>query len=146
MNAESRLHVVWHRCVVDDRDHAVTDEEFTAGRFQGQGRFVAVCGHVTYPGSMLDSPGPPCRRCNAYLEALASLRSAEQRFGVEPRKPGFWRRLLRHIKSPAVPRSCPPHGTDSPARDGRTQAPAGVGSDPSAPIPAGRHRMREPAR
>lgn len=59
------LHVVWHRCVVDARDHAVTDQEFTSGRYKGEGRYVAVCGHVVYPGSMLDAPGPPCRRCQA---------------------------------------------------------------------------------
>lgn len=50
------------RCDTDGYTHAVTEEEFAAGRHQG--RFRAVCGHVVLAAPMIEEPGrfdPVCR-------------------------------------------------------------------------------------
>jgi hypothetical protein len=115
------LYVCWHRSEVDDRDHAVTDEEFAHGRRDAQGRYEALCGHVVLPCSMLVPPGRPCGRCRAYLVARSTLPTVEQRvLPPRHRKPSRWRRLVR----------------------GSSDIPAGAGSALIAPVPAGRHALR----
>lgn len=50
------------RCDTDGYTHAVTEEEFAAGRHDG--RFRAVCGHVVLAAPMIEEPGrfdPVCR-------------------------------------------------------------------------------------
>ncbi len=50
------------RCDIDGYTHAVTDEEFAAGRHEG--RFRAICGHIVLPTPMTEAPGrfdPLCR-------------------------------------------------------------------------------------
>jgi hypothetical protein len=144
-SATERLYVAWHRCVLDGRDHAVTDEEFARGRKEHtQGRYESVCGHVVLIGSMLLPPGPVCARCHAYLVARATLRSAEQRLGpTRHRKPSRWGRLFGRTQIPVVPLPrTSPDVAPSPERDGRTPIPAGAGSAPSAPVPAGHHALR----
>jgi hypothetical protein len=135
----ARLYIAWHRCNRDGRDHAVTDEEFTRGRKeQSAGRYESVCGHVVLVGSMLLPPGSPCDRCRAYLNARATLRTTEQRLGppTSHHKRGRWSRLLGHTKTPAVP------SPRTAGRHGRAGVPVDTGSDPTAPVSAGRHALR----
>jgi len=50
------------RCDTDGYTHAVTDEEFAAGRHEG--RFRAICGHAVLATPMTEAPGrfdPMCR-------------------------------------------------------------------------------------
>ncbi|SEF26351.1 hypothetical protein SAMN05421837_103222 [Amycolatopsis pretoriensis] len=50
------------RCDTDGYTHAVTEDEFAAGRHDG--RFRAVCGHVVLAAPMIEAPGrfdPVCR-------------------------------------------------------------------------------------
>ncbi len=50
------------RCDTDGYTHAVTEDEFAAGRHEG--RFRAVCGHVVLAAPMIEEPGrfdPECR-------------------------------------------------------------------------------------
>ena len=50
------------RCDTDGYTHAVTEEDFAAGRHDG--RFRAVCGHVVLAAPMIEAPGrfdPVCR-------------------------------------------------------------------------------------
>ncbi|MEU4246290.1 hypothetical protein AB0F15_02655 [Amycolatopsis sp. NPDC026612] len=50
------------RCDIDGYTHAVTEDEFAAGRHDG--RFRAVCGHVVLAAPMIEEPGrfdPGCR-------------------------------------------------------------------------------------
>ncbi|GHG50561.1 MULTISPECIES: hypothetical protein [Amycolatopsis] len=50
------------RCDTDGYTHAVTEDEFAAGRHEG--RFRAVCGHVVLAAPMIEEPGrfdPVCR-------------------------------------------------------------------------------------
>ncbi|WP_072481944.1 hypothetical protein [Amycolatopsis australiensis] len=50
------------RCDTDGLTHAVTEDEFAAGRHEG--RFRAVCGHVVLAAAMIEEPGrfdPGCR-------------------------------------------------------------------------------------
>jgi hypothetical protein len=50
------------RCDTDGYTHAVTEDEFAAGRRDG--RFRAVCGHVVLAAPMIEAPGrfdPGCR-------------------------------------------------------------------------------------
>jgi hypothetical protein len=144
VRTEERLYVAWVLCVADHRDHAVTDEEFATGVRRQRGRFEAVCGHTVTPGSMLMPPGSPCRRCAAYLRALATLRDAEQRMNPHRhRKPTFWSRLRGTPEPPAIPQPREHSHAVSPERDSRATAPAGAGSAPIAPASAGRHHLRE---
>jgi hypothetical protein len=64
-----RLYVTWSRCLVDRKDHAITDEEFARGVRRQKGRFVALCGHELLIESILMPPAPPCPRCRAHLAA-----------------------------------------------------------------------------
>ncbi|MEC3982863.1 hypothetical protein [Amycolatopsis sp. H20-H5] len=58
----ARPFVLQIRCDTDGYTHAVTDEEFAAGRHKGQ--FRAICGHVVVASAMTVEPGrldPLCR-------------------------------------------------------------------------------------
>ena len=117
------LYLSWHRCIVDGRDHAVTDEQFLVGMQAGQGRYEAVCGHVLDVESLLFPPGSPCARCHTCLAERASLRDvAERMVRSRHRKRSIWRRLFA--------RSC-------------TQVPTEAGRPPTEPAPAGRHTPRD---
>jgi hypothetical protein len=128
------LYVTWSRCLTDDHDHAVTDEEFARGVRQQYGQFAALCGHRLLIASSLMPPGPPCVRCRAYLAARATLRNANERLGTPRRqKRGLRSRFFRHVRSSA---------TTSPQRDGGPESSAGTGCAPIAPVPAERHARR----
>lgn len=117
----SRLYVTWYRCMTDDRDHAVTDEDFAQGIQQQEGRYNAVCGHRLLISSVLAPPAPPCTRCLAYLKA--PQRPTDNRPGKHRySKPCLWRRLFG---------SKPAMGIPSPRQ-----------SDTDAPVAAGRHALR----
>lgn len=57
---------IWITCVVDGREHGVTDEEIARASRRG-GTYVGVCGHLVVPGSMTCPPGRRCRDCHATL-------------------------------------------------------------------------------
>ncbi|WP_153033863.1 hypothetical protein [Amycolatopsis sp. YIM 10] len=134
------LYVSWHRCVVDGYDHAVTDEQFAAGRSERLGRYESVCGHVVDVAPMLWSPGEPCTRCLLYLEARDGLRTVARRMPPRRhRKPGLWRRLFSRSEAPAIPVPRRSEGAASPDRGGRSGRPAGTGS---TSVSAGRHHWR----
>jgi hypothetical protein len=128
------LYVTWSRCVADNHDHAVTDEEFARGVRGQRGQFSALCGHRLLIASSLMPPGPPCARCRAYLAARATLPKASERLGATEReKQGLWSRFVRHTRSSAATPLL---------RDGGPQSSAGAGCAPIAPVPAGRHALR----
>jgi hypothetical protein len=128
------LYVTWSRCLADNHDHAVTDEEFARGVHQQNGQFSALCGHRLLIASSLMPPGPPCGRCRAYLAARATLRDAAERFEPPKRvKKGLRSRILRRSRSSA---------TTFPQRDGGPESPAGTGCASTAPVSAGRHTLR----
>jgi hypothetical protein len=135
------LYVCWHRSGLDDRDHAVTDEEFIRGRRDSQGRYEALCGHVVLPTSMLVPPGRPCPRCYAFLVARSTLPSVERRIRpTRHRKPSRWHWLFRNPQPLAAPESWTHQWPRlTPERNGRPQVPAGAGSAPTAPVPTGLH-------
>jgi hypothetical protein len=54
---------VWVTCVVDGVDHAVTDEDMSAGMAVGQGKFTAVCGVLVTPDALSAPPGRMCLGC-----------------------------------------------------------------------------------
>lgn len=66
--AESDPHTNWMTCVVDRREHAVTDENFGGLRL-GLGYYTAVCGHVTFPQALAAPHGPRCAECIGDLAA-----------------------------------------------------------------------------
>lgn len=94
-----RVYVAWHRCDVDARDHAVTDEEFARGRrANSAGRYESVCGHVVVVGSMLRPPGSPCMACRAFVVARSSTRPMNERTRVpRQRQASRWLRLFRPV-------------------------------------------------
>ena len=56
-----RQKLTWMTCAVDRLEHAVTDEEFAAGRQRGCYR--AVCGHSVMVRAMVSGPGRRCEEC-----------------------------------------------------------------------------------
>lgn len=132
--AENALYVTWSRCLEDDHDHAVTDEEFARGVQRQRGEFSALCGHRLLIASSLIPPGPPCARCCAYIAALAILSDSEERLGSpKGAKKRLWSRFFRHPRSSATTPS---------QHDGGLESPAGAGCAPTAPVSAGRHALR----
>lgn len=89
------LFLSWYRCMSDEHDHAVTDEQFLAGMQAQRGRYRAVCGHIVEVASVMSVPGVPCRRCHAFLAALAGVRDVRRSEPHRHRKRGVWTRLLR---------------------------------------------------
>lgn len=121
-----RLCVTWFLCMIDGRDHAVTDEDFATGRGRG-GRCESLCGHLVMTGSAMLSPGPRCVRCHDYLRARASLRTVEERIApARHRKLGWFHRLLHRSQSPVVSLPRTPPDAVSPERGGRTPTQIGA--------------------
>lgn len=112
---DGRLYVVWHGCVVDGLEHAVTDEEFAGGERRHLGSYVAVCGHITRPGSMLSPSRSTCSNCVSRVRTAAL---SEQSPALSSRA-GVMRRLLAWFQSPVVPSPV----VASPGRDGRSALP-----------------------
>ena len=65
----AHLRPIWMTSFVDDRDHAVTDEEMLAGMQSRHGAYRAICGETIVPPSMLAPPQPRCHACTAKLRA-----------------------------------------------------------------------------
>ncbi len=68
------------RCDTDGYTHAVTEDEFAAGRRDG--RFRAVCGHVVLAAPMIEAPGrfdPVCRDVLRDAPAEPSVPRQERR-------------------------------------------------------------------
>ena len=57
--------VVPMTCVVDRREHAVTESVLI--RCASRGRYEALCGADLLPDSLCAEPGHPCRTCMAIL-------------------------------------------------------------------------------
>jgi hypothetical protein len=76
--------MIWMTCVLDGREHGVSDEAVAAGA--DHGRYRAVCGRVIVPASLTCPPGRRCPGCEAAL-------------GVLPTRPrpvrADWRTVLR---------------------------------------------------
>lgn len=74
------------RCDTDGYTHAVTEDEFAAGRRDG--RFLAVCGHIVLAAPMIEAPGrfdPLCR------DALRGDVPAEPAVPRQERRRSRWR-------------------------------------------------------
>ena len=96
-------YVTWSRCLVDGRNHAVTDEEFASGVRHQTGCFQALCGHQLMIDSSLMPPGPPCVRCRAYLAAVAAVRETIERANApKRRRKALWSRFIRHAQSSVI--------------------------------------------
>jgi hypothetical protein len=64
--------VVWvTSAAADGVDHAVTGEDMDAGL--GLGRFMGLCGSSVVAAPLVAAPLPPCRRCQVFLRARATL-------------------------------------------------------------------------
>lgn len=74
--------VVWMTCVVDGREHAVTDEQACAGLERCRGTYDAVCDQTITPQAMTCAPGRRCAACCAVLRAWCHA----------PRQRGRWLR------------------------------------------------------
>jgi hypothetical protein len=64
--------VVWVTSVVDEIDHALTDEDMSAGMSAGLGRYAAVCGKSVVPAALTAPPGRACPGCAEILRPSAS--------------------------------------------------------------------------
>lgn len=104
-NTDAQHHVAWHPCMVDGREHAITDEEFARAFHARTGTFEAVCGHVVSPGSMLLAPGRDCPCCLTFLRIRSTMRSFEERVShpFHRTRRGWLRRFVSRHQSPAAP-------------------------------------------
>jgi hypothetical protein len=84
-------------CVVDGRDHLVSDRATTAGLAAGQGRYTAACGHVVVAAPMVAPPGPSCSSCVAELRRITTGSTERSR----RRRRGVMARLLHRRPRPA---------------------------------------------
>ncbi|MFC5114684.1 hypothetical protein ACFPN7_12120 [Amycolatopsis halotolerans] len=137
----ARLYVSWHRSQVDNHDHAVTDEEFARGWRDVRGQYEGICGHVVLTTSMLVAPGRTCESCNAYLLALSTLSTFEQRLSPSRhRKASHLRLAYRRILNAVASALGPDRGSSA---DNCPRTPAGAGRAPTAPVLAGHHALRD---
>lgn len=140
----SRLYVAWYRCVVDDRDHAITDEDFARGINRREGRYDAVCGHQVLIGSVMLAPRPRCTRCRAFVTTRTSRPIPAKKPGsTRHRKPSLWARLFGTTKPPVVPLPRPPQRAQH-SPTGRPGPVSGRGRAgvSTAPTPAGHNVLR----
>jgi hypothetical protein len=63
--------MVWMTCTQDGREHAVADEQVSAGA--PIGRYQAQCGRFITPGSLAAPPGRRCLTCHATVTPRAVL-------------------------------------------------------------------------
>jgi hypothetical protein len=97
-SALTRSLVVWVTSGADGTEHAVTDEQMTAGRAEGSGMYVAQCGLRFVAASMV---APALRRCTDCLLTPAPThhRAGPPRRGLLARWTG---RLLRLLRTPVA--------------------------------------------
>jgi hypothetical protein len=139
----SRLYVTWHRCVVDNLDHAVTDEALAEGIALQEGRYYSLCGHEVLFDSCLVPPGRSCGACNRLVRLCAGASETEP---THRKKPSRRRCLFGRLQTPAaLPPRPPPRVRLIPEQGGRTTTSAGTGGAPTAPVPAD-HQVRRGAR
>ena len=124
----------WMTCVMDGREHAVTDAAFALGHQTRRGIYRARCGHDVAPRSLSTPPGPPCTECLAP--------TTDQIAGDASRSRPEWLRWLTgvariHGGEPARSRTRRPvalkraFGNES--RVVRTGSPTALVPDPFAP-------------
>lgn len=65
------------RCDTDGLTHAVTEDDFAAGRHDG--RFRAVCGHEVLAAPMIEAPGRFDPACRDALRAAPQVPTQERR-------------------------------------------------------------------
>jgi hypothetical protein len=70
-----RPFVVPMTCVLDGHEHAISDSDIA----DSSGRYRAMCGHITIPGSLAEPPGPRCTACTSVLNAHRSRDGATGR-------------------------------------------------------------------
>lgn len=97
-------------CVLDQREHVVTESEFAVGARHG--RYLAACGYVVVPGSLASPPGRPCQSC------LSRVRPKHTPMRADPNWANRFlnaaHRLLGHTTvSGAQPRSATQAGVPS---------------------------------
>ncbi|MGO1049301.1 hypothetical protein [Crossiella sp. CA198] len=97
--AENRLFTSWVTSRVEAVDHAVTDEDMTAGIASGTGTYQAVCGGRVVAALLEEPPRPRCLRCQSYVWARATLRDAElDKRPPRHRQPGMLARLVEWLR------------------------------------------------
>ncbi len=67
--------ITWMTCCRDRCEHAVTDEEFAAGR--DSGTYRATCGHVVAAQALASPPGTRCYPCATALSTQATQPAPE---------------------------------------------------------------------
>lgn len=66
-------------CAVDGRDHLISEQATQAGLTAGQGRYLAVCGHLTVGAAMVTPPGPTCFDCETALHRITTASATSHR-------------------------------------------------------------------
>ena len=90
-----RCHAVWVTSGANGTEHAVTDEQMTAGRAEGSGMYVAQCGLRFVAASMVAPPLRRCTDCLLLTSASTHHRAWPPRSGLLARWTGRLFRLLR---------------------------------------------------
>jgi hypothetical protein len=98
-----RCRAAWVTSNADGTEHAVTDEQMTAGRAEGSGMYVAQCGLRFVAASMVTPALRRCTDCLLLTLAPTHHRAGHPRGGLLARWTGRLLRLLR------IPVAVSPH-------------------------------------
>lgn len=79
--------MTWFTCGIDQRDHAISEEDMTNGISCGDGRYLALCGTTVSVSSLMCPPGRRCLPCETVVQSVAEDYAP-------PRNTGFLTRLL----------------------------------------------------
>jgi hypothetical protein len=129
-----RLFTTWLTSQPNHRDHAVTDEEFTAHTPEP----AAVCGAVVLLAPMEWAPGPRCPGCVAALDAAAKVGTVLTRLQVD-NPVSLWVRIFRPFRWITGTQ-----GGASACRDTRNQTFSPAGSPPPGDHPKPPAEMYRP--
>jgi putative ATP-grasp target RiPP len=125
----------WMTCVMDGREHAVTDAAFALGQQTQRGIYRARCGHDVAPRSLSTPPGPPCTECLAP--------TTDQIAGEASRPRPEWLRWLKSAArisggKRASSQTRPPVASKGTSGNEsllvRTGSPPALATDPFAPV------------
>jgi hypothetical protein len=93
-SALTRSLVAWVTSNANGTEHAVTDEQMTAGRTEGSGMYVAQCGLRFVTASMVAPALRRCTDCLLLTTAPTHHRAGPPRGGLLVRWTGWLFRLL----------------------------------------------------
>lgn len=128
VSAVARERSVWVTAQGGRVDHAVLQLDLARWAQEPGPGLPSICGESFCPAPMIAEPGPRCFRCRRYLQARATLRSAEERLSALPRdrRNTVVRRFLAAVMLPQTPVASSHLPPGAPGRGNRPALAAGL--------------------